>query len=213
MENVDKLVQLITDRLLENLQHAPTNKSVLLIGGTSKNVDALEKAGYVLVDDLQLTTEYIVVESIQTDSLLRIASLCPTTQEESALVKGLLQGKAVYVLNSALQLEAYKKTATPLLFKELLNQKQKLEKYGVKFCDNVDFIASTEPVTPHNQVDVSSSQQVVKSDKKSKLITEAKLKDLNLREGDVFVAAKGTIVTSLAKDYLKRHKITLQNEK
>lgn len=213
MENVDKLVQLITDRLLENLQHAPTNKSVLLIGGTTQTADMFEQAGYALVDDLQLTTEYIVVESIQIDSLLRVASLCPTTTQESALVKGLLQGKAVYVLNSTVQLDAYRKTAAPLLFKELLHQKQKLEKYGVTFCDQIDFIVQNNSVSVEKEQAVKSTQHVVKADKKSKLITEAKLRDLNLSSGDVFVAPKGTIVTSLAKDYLKRHKITLQNEK
>lgn len=212
MENVDKLVQLITDRLLENMQHAPTNKSVLLIGGTKQTADLFEQAGYALVEELQLTTEYIVVESVQIDSLLRVAALCPTTEQESALVKGLLQGKAVYVLNSTVQLETYRKTATPLLFKELLNQKQKLEKYGVTFCDQVDFIAQKCSATVEVE-QIVKSNQVVKADKKSKLITEAKLRDLNLSQGDVFVATKGTIVTSLAKDYLKRHKITLQHEK
>lgn len=210
MDNVDKLVQLITDRLLENLHHTP--KSVLLIGGSKATVDLAEQAGYTVVDTLQLNTEYIVVETSQIDALLRVASLCPTTPEESIIVSGLLQGKHVCILNSALQVEEYKKTATPLLYRELLNQKQKLEKYGAKFCDTLEFSAVSKEVSVSSGT-VINKGKVVKSDKKSKLITEAKLRELDLGEGDVFVAPKGVIVTSLAKDYLKRRKISLENEK
>ncbi|MBS4750690.1 ethanolamine utilization protein [Granulicatella sp. zg-ZJ] len=209
MENLDKLVQLITDRLLENLQNEPEKESILLIGKDSTRL-ALEKAGYDLVDCNSDVVDLVVVDDLSLDAFLRVASLCPTSEKESALLKHLLNGKKAFVSKEAFNVENYKGSASSLLYRQLVQQKEKLEKYGVTFYQDENLLNCLSK-TDNRQVvrETVTKRSETSGNTKTKLITEKRFKELGLTEGDVFHIEKGMIVTALAKDYAKRHKIIL----
>lgn len=221
MENLDQLVQMITDRLLENFQNKPVEKTVLLVGKES-TAEQLKEAGYNVVTDVtSILVDAIVIDHLSVDSFLRVASLCPTTDVETTILNNLLEGKKVYALSSLFDVERYKKLATQTLYRELLQQKNKLEKYGLKFFNSENLLNILGTVESKSKVidkvfDATTHKEIVpkrassNNAPKTKLITESKLKEMGLSEGDVFVVEKGMIVTALAKDYLKRHKITMQ---
>lgn len=221
MENLDQLVQMITDRLLENFQNKPVEKTVLLVGKES-TAEQLKEAGYNVVTDVtSILVDAIVIDHLSVDSFLRVASLCPTTDVETTVLNNLLEGKKVYALSSLFDVERYKRLATQTLYRELLQQKNKLEKYGLKFFNSENLLNILGTVESKSKVidkvfDATTHKEIVpkrassNNAPKTKLITESKLKEMGLSEGDVFVVEKGMIVTALAKDYLKRHKITMQ---
>lgn len=221
MENLDQLVHMITDRLLENFQNKPVEKTVLLVGKES-TAEQLKEAGYNVVTDVtSILVDAIVIDHLSVDSFLRVASLCPTTDVETTVLNNLLEGKKVYALSSLFDVERYKKLATQTLYRELLQQKNKLEKYGLKFFNSenlLNILGTTESKSKviDKVFDATTHKEIVpkrassNNAPKTKLITESKLKEMGLSEGDVFVVEKGMIVTALAKDYLKRHKITMQ---
>lgn len=221
MENLDQLVQMITDRLLENFQNKPVEKTVLLVGKES-TAEQLKEAGYNVVTDVtSILVDAIVIDHLSVDSFLRVASLCPTTDVETTILNNLLEGKKVYALSSLFDVERYKKLATQTLYRELLQQKNKLEKYGLKFFNSENLLNILGTVESKSKLidkvfDATTHKEIVpkrassNNAPKTKLITESKLKEMGLSEGDVFVVEKGMIVTALAKDYLKRHKITMQ---
>jgi len=75
MENLDHLVDLITDRLMEKLKQKPQKPSVYVIGG-DKIPDLLEGEGFQVVKD-SCTAEIVVVESLGFDAFLRLSFLFP----------------------------------------------------------------------------------------------------------------------------------------
>lgn len=211
MENLDKLVQLITDRLLENLQDGPNETSVYLIGKDRTDALLVEN-GYRLVKHAECA-DVVVVDCLALDAFLRIASLCPANEVESNVLTSLLDGKPVYVSLETFNVEQYKHSARSRLYRELVEQKAKLEKYGVQFYRENQLlnllgacVAEKEAFVPQ-QPEKKSINQPQQS--KTNLVTEAKLRAMGLAEGDSFVIEKGMIVTALAKDYLKRHKIRI----
>ncbi|MGT2785055.1 hypothetical protein [Streptococcus merionis] len=209
MENIDKLVQLITDRLLENLQHQPNETSVFLIGKESTR-EYLASHGCRVTQE-HTSADFVVVDDLALDAFLRVASLCPADAKESSLLTSLLEGKKVLISLEAFNIEQYKQSAKSLLYRELLAQKAKLEKYGATFYSETQLLSLLEAKEATKDVVATHQSTPVSQSSKSKLITESKLRAMQLSEGDTFTLEKGMIVTALAKDYLKRHKIRIVN--
>ena len=215
MENLDKIVDLITDRLMDKLQVESYKSSVFVIGAFD-TPDILDREGYQVVKNSS-SADIILVESIGFDAMLRIASLCPLTADEAVVIKSLLKGKKVLVLNESFAFHQYKQTSKALLFQDLQEQYQKLIRYGVQFYKKEELVSileeSTESTGGENNKpvqDVTKNSSTPKTVEKVGLLTEKKLIEMNLSDNDSIRLKKGMIVTALAKDYLKRHNINIE---
>ena len=212
MENLDKIVDLITDHLMDKLQVESDKSSVFVIGAFD-TPDILEREGYQVVKNSS-SADIILVESIGFDAILRIASLCPLTADEAVVIKSLLKGKKVLVLNESFDFHQYKQTSKGLLFQDLQEQYEKLIRYGVQFYKKEELIAILEESTSgeNNKPahDVPKNSSTPKTVEKVGLLTEKKLIEMNLSDNDSIRLKKGMIVTALAKDYLKRHNINIE---
>ncbi|MBP2621321.1 ethanolamine utilization protein [Streptococcus panodentis] len=204
MENIDKLVQLITDRLLENLQQASQAKRIYLLGQES-TASLLLSEGYQLTQDAE-EADCLLAENLSLDAYLRIASLCPINEAETLLLSALLAGKEVLAPLESFRVNQYKQSAKALLYRELQQQKAKLERYGLCFYEKDRLLAVLAPSQEKQQAAASACSGPAA---KTRLITEGRLKEMGLRQGDEFRMDKGMIVTALARDYLKRHKIRI----
>ncbi|MDB8650005.1 ethanolamine utilization protein [Streptococcus australis] len=212
MENLDKIVDLITDRLMDKLQVESYKSSVFVIGAFD-TPDILDREGYQVVKNSS-SADIILVESIGFDAMLRIASLCPLTEEEAVVIKSLLKGKKVLVLNESFDFHQFKQTSKALLFQDLQEQYEKLIRYGVQFYKKEELVSILEESTGgenHKPVqDESKNTSTPKKVEKVGLLTEKKLIEMNLSDNDSIRLKKGMIVTALAKDYLKRHNINIE---
>lgn len=212
MENLDKIVDLITDRLMDKLQVESYKSSVFVIGAFD-TPDILEREGYQVVKNSS-SADIILVESIGFDAMLRIASLCPLTADEAVVIKSLLKGKKVLVLNESFDFHQYKQTSKALLFQDLQEQYEKLIRYGVQFYKKEELVSILEETTGgENNMpvqEVTKNSSTPKTVEKVGLLTEKKLIEMNLSDNDSIRLKKGMIVTALAKDYLKRHNINIE---
>ena len=213
MENLDHLVDLITDRLMEKLKQKPQKPSVYVIGG-DKIPDLLEREGFQVVKD-SCTAEIVVVESLGFDAFLRLSSLCPLAVEEAVILKSLLKGKKVLVSDSAFAIQQYKQSSKVHLYQELQGQREKLIRYGLQFYKEGQLLALLEndqAEEPRLEVKRAVTEEVspkTKTPSKTVLLTEKKLREMGLPENGSFKIEKGMIVTALARDYLKRQKIEI----
>lgn len=212
MENLDKIVDLITDRLMDKLQVESYKSSVFVIGAFD-TPDILDREGYQVVKNSS-SADIILVESIGFDAMLRIASLCPLTEDEAVVIKSLLKGKKVLVLNELFDFHQFKQTSKALLFQDLQEQYEKLIRYGVQFYKKEELVSILEESTggENNKSvqEVSKNSSTPKTVEKVGLLTEKKLIEMNLSDNDSIRLKKGMIVTALAKDYLKRHNINIE---
>ncbi|MCY7040874.1 ethanolamine utilization protein [Streptococcus sanguinis] len=213
MENLDRLVDLITDRLMEKLKQKPQKPSVYVIGG-DKIPDLLEGAGFQVVRD-SWAAEIIVVEALDFDAFLRLSSLCPIEAEEAVILKSLLKGKKVLVSDSAFAIQQYKQSSKVHLYQELQGQREKLIRYGLQFYKEGQLLAllesnhAEEPRPAEKRAVTEEVSQKAKAPSKTVLLTEKKLREMGLPENGSFKIEKGMIVTALARDYLKRQKIEI----
>lgn len=212
MENLDKIVDLITDRLMDKIQ-VETHKASVFVIGAFDIPEIVSKEGYQVVKQSS-SADIILVESIGFDAMMRIASLCPLNADEAVVIKSLLKGKKVLVPVESFDFHQFKQTSKALLFQDLQEQYEKLLRYGVQFYKKEELLSLLEESTcgennkPLNDVTKNETQQ--KSVEKVGLLTEKKLIEMNLSDHDRIRIKKGMIVTALAKDYLKRHNIIIE---
>ena len=210
MENLDHLVDLITDRLMEKLKKKPQKPSVYVIGG-DKIPDLLEGEGFQVVKD-SCTAEIVVVESLGFDAFLRLSSLCPLAVEEAVILKSLLKGKKVLVSDRAFAIQQYKQSSKVYLYQEL---RETRVRYGLQFYKEGQLLALLEndqAEEPRPEVKRAVAEEVsskTKAPGKPVLLTEKRLREMGLPESGSFKIEKGMIVTALARDYLKRQKIEI----
>ncbi|HEP1815119.1 TPA: ethanolamine utilization protein [Streptococcus suis] len=204
MDNLEFLVQEITNRLLDRLNSSSHQISLYLIG--DKSVGGFLDGEYRIVEGID-EAEHIIANGLSLDSLLRISQLCPNSSEEMEVVTSLLAGRKVLVSKESFAIDCYKQSAKNLLFQELLQRKLKLEQYGVQFYSQKDLPA----LLKQEHIEVQSIHQTPEKNvsKKVKLITESRLRALELEDDGVFHVEKGTIITALARDYLNRRRITI----
>lgn len=203
MNQIEFLVQEITNRLLEHLKNSPKQVGLYLIGDKDK---APLASDYVLVERAE-EAEYILVPRFSLDSFLRIANLCPHGPDEVEIVDCLLAGRQVFISNEELQLEGYRQSARNALYQDLLQKKAKLEQYGVQFYAQDELPSLLKAENAGSQKPTQAP--VNKTPVKPKLLTESKLRALDLEDDGFLQLEKGTIVTALARDYLNRRRITI----
>lgn len=203
MDNLEFLVQEITNRLLNRLKESSPKQTIYIIGDRSKHINLYE---FEVIDSAEVA-EKIFANGLTTDSLLRIANLCPLSSDEKEVIDNLLAGRTVFIPNEDLNLEHYKQCSKALLYKELLDKKHKLEQFGVQFYS----LGTLPNGIKHNKETFQPFEKTVekKVSKKAKLLTESKLRSLDLEDDSEFHVEKGTIITALARDYLNRRRITI----
>lgn len=198
MDNIETVVQKITDMIIQRLQKEEYRKTVVFLGKEYSSIRTYyENRGYEIapVKD-KSDTDIIIVTELTILNMNRIAQGLPQTEDEVIIFQHLLNGKKVFFLEEGMELYASQHVAPRALLQVLENYKNQLVRYG----------ASILPLKHFEKIGGAINQEVNdKADKcdRKELLTVAKVRKLNLHAGDIFETDKNIIVTALARDYLR----------
>lgn len=198
MDNIEIVVQKITDIIIQRLQKEEHRKTVVFIGKEYSSIRTYyEKRNYKIASVKDKSdTDIIIVTELTILNMNRIALGLPQTEDEVMIFQHFLNGKKVFFLEEGMELHASQHVAPRALLQVLENYKNQLVRYG----------ASILPLKHFEKINGAINQEVNdkanKSDRKE-LLTVAKVRKLNLHAGDIFETDKNIIVTALARDYLR----------
>ncbi len=198
MDNIETVVQKITDMIIQRLQKEEHRKTVVFLGKEYSSIRTYyENRGYEIapVKD-ESDTDIIIVTELTILNMNRIAQGLPQTEDEVIIFQHLLNGKKVLFLEEGMELHASQHAVPRALLQVLENYKNQLVRYG----------ASILPLKHFEKIGGAINQEVNdKADKcdRKELLTVAKVRKLNLHAGDIFETDKNIIVTALARDYLR----------
>ena len=198
MDNVEILVQKITDIIIQRLQKEESRGTVTFLGKEYLSIRTYyEKRGYEIVSVKdKFNTDIVIVTELSILNMNRIAQGLPQTEDEVTIWERLLNKKDVIFLEDGMEIQASQHVVPRALLQVLVNYKNQLVRYG----------ASIFPLKNFEERDQTINKEVKdvihKSDKKE-LLTIAKVRKLNLQAGDIFEADKNTIITALARDYMR----------
>ena len=200
MDNIEKVVQKITDIIIQRLQKEEPRKTVTFLGKEYSSIRIYyEKRGYEIASGKdKLDTEIVIVTELSILNMNRIALGLPQTEDEVIIFQRLLSKKDVIILEEGMELKESHHVASRVLLQVLENYKNQLVRYGASILPLMNF----EKINETNNKELELKAGVLKSDKKE-LLTIEKVRKLNLQSGDIFETDKNIIVTALARDYMR----------
>lgn len=198
MDNIEILVQKITDIIIQRLQKEEPRGTVTFLGKEYTSIRTYyEKRGYEIVSVKDKSdTDIVIVTELSILNMNRIALGLPQTEDEVIIWERLLNKKEAIFLEEGMELQTSRHVAPRALLQVLENHKNQLVRYGASILPLKNFEKINETINKEVK-DV-----IHKSDKKE-LLTIAKVRKLNLQAGDIFEADKNTIITALARDYMR----------
>ncbi len=198
MDNVEILVQKITDIIIQRLQKEEPRKTVTFLGKEYLSIRTYyEKRGYQIVSVKdKFDADIVIVTELYILNMNRIALGLPQTEGEVIIFQRLLNNKDVIFLEEGMEFKSSKHVAPRALLQVLENHKNQLVRYGASILPLKNFEKVNETINK------GVKEGIRKSDKKE-LLTIAKVRKLNLQAGDIFEADKNIIITALARDYMR----------
>lgn len=198
MDNIEMVVQKITDIIMQRLQKEEAKKTVTFLGKEYSSIRIYyEKKGYEIVSVKdKYDTDIVIVTELSILNMNRIALGLPQTEDEVIIFERLLNNKDVVFLEEGIELQGIKHVTSRALLQVLENYKNQLVKYGASILALKKFEKINETIN-------KEVKDVVNKVDKKELLTLAKVRKLDLQAGDIYEVNKNIIVTALARDYMR----------
>ncbi|MGL5677895.1 MAG: hypothetical protein ACRDDX_15965 [Cellulosilyticaceae bacterium] len=213
---IDEIVEELYRKLKEDKVVHPLKKKMIWIGQKEEGLnDALTQCYEIVDGPLEHEAyECIVVAELTLDRLASLAQGLAQNEEEKCILKALLQGKKVYVLEDGIEYRKYKKTSHKALYTLYSDYENKIKQYGIELIGHASDILLADTKEPSKEPDVEESEERSVSGEidftHKRLLLETDLMRAHIPVyGTVLVGKKG-IVTPLAEDFIRTHKLKIK---
>ncbi|KPI53721.1 ethanolamine utilization protein [Clostridioides difficile] len=238
--NYDNLVDLIMEEIYKKI-----NSNELKISNKPKAVIVFEQDNNkfnLLKDEFEIVEfdksikecEIVIVSRLCMRGLSNLALGNSTSEEERFILKMIMKGKKVYVLDEGIEYKKYKDTAPKALYKKFMYFEDEICKFGVEIIKDLNTITknklsiksevsssidSKKENTKALNKDMESLNNVesIKIDtefsldlRNKKLISEADLRKPTINGVKNILVNKKSIITPLAVDFMRIHHLKLK---
>ena len=199
MKNIDQLVEKVVARVLAELSRQVKNK-IKVIG----TLDAEKKALLTALPESRIwegslaEADLLLISELSLGRMARIANGVPNCLEEEEILLHFLTGKKALLIKEGIEFYGYRQTATYALRKKYEEFELQWHRFGTE-------IVSMEEGRVALPKELYRQNAVAEGEKK--VLTERKVKELNLTSGSQLRLQTDEILTALAKDYLREKNI------
>lgn len=167
--------------------------------------------------------DVVVISSLCLRGLANLALGSSISSEERFILKAIMMGKKVYVIESGIEYKKYINTAPVELYKKYISFERELRMYGVQIIASVEEILfekqtsaiaanviETTTINEENKVKNTEVLENVVELRNKKLISEADLRRPEIRGAQKIVINKKTKITPLAADYIRTNNLKVE---
>lgn len=194
MRDFETLVQLVTDRIMSQLDdsiESSSTKRIYVMGHTtSELLSYFQKLDYSVTSTSQ-TADAICISELSLGTLSRVALMMPDTSEEQLLLDFLMAKKPVIVVKNQVEYSQGLKTCSYAMKKRILAFEEEWTRFGVDF------------------IKIDATMKTKETSVKTKLLSVSNIEKAGIKTGEQVIISEGTLVTPLAKDYLREQQIEL----
>lgn len=223
----DKLIEFIVDEIYKKLENQGVKennylpKCVLMWERDEEKYKFLNDKFKVLNYNKDIKDcDALVISRLCLRGLCNLAMGNSVSDEERFILKMIMSGKKVYVMEDGLEYKRYKQTAPKTLYNKYLNFEKEIKSYGVEIINNpksilneTKVIYKEEYVKENKEMNVAVNLNENTLDLRSKkLISESDLRKPQINGIDKILLGKRSIITPLANDFIRIHNLKLDKE-
>lgn len=223
----DKLIEFIVDEIYKKLENQDVKENndlpecVLMWERDEEKYKFLDDKFKVLNYNKDIKDcDILVISRLCLRGLCNLAMGNSVSDEERFILKMIMSGKKVYVMEDGLEYKRYKHTAPKTLYNKYLNFEKEIKSYGVEIINNPKSILNEtkviykEEYTKDNKeikINVNLTENTLDLRSK-KLISESDLRKPQINGIDRILLGKKSIITPLANDFIRIHNLKLDKE-
>lgn len=209
----EKIVSQVYQELEKRLMlEKESNKKRLAVVGefASEEYSSLREVFQIVPYSQAMDSHFpdcVIIEQLPLAMMGNLATGCGTQKDEEWILRILLEGKKVYLLEKGLIYKRYKKTAFKPLYNLYTRYEDKLIQYGFAI------IAQPTDILYTGIDGESRISAVVKEETDflgKKLLLESDLQKRQVRGQSEIRISKDCIITPLAEDYIKYRNLTVK---
>ncbi|MCU9814455.1 TIGR02536 family ethanolamine utilization protein [Paraclostridium sp. AKS73] len=223
----DKLIEFIVDEIYKKLENQAIKdnndlpKCVLMWERDEEKYKFLNDKFKVLNYNKDIKDcDVLVISRLCLRGLCNLAMGNSVSDEERFILKMIMSGKKVYVMEDGLEYKRYKQTAPKTLYNKYLNFEKEIKSYGVEIINNPKSILNEtkvnykeEYVKDNTEIKVNVNLTENTLDLRSKkLISESDLRKPQINGIDKILLGKRSLVTPLANDFIRIHNLKVDKE-
>ena len=217
----DNLVNIIVEELYKKLKETPSNdtrkKAVVL----EKNIDKYYK---MLGNEYEIVSysenikdcDVVIVPTLCLKGMGNLANLTCSTKEEHFIIKMLMKGKKIYILEEGMYYKKYKNTAPKQLYSKYLEFERQLINYGIEILGSSlnNTYTLQDNIYTDNKLDNAPKRVANKTAEitNKKLISESDIRRQYITGSNVIVIDSKSIITPLARDFIRLNHIEIMRK-
>ncbi|RDC51183.1 ethanolamine utilization protein [Acinetobacter sp. RIT592] len=223
----DKLIEFIVDEIYKKLENQGVKenndlpKCVLMWERDEDKYKFLNDKFKVLNYNKDIKDcDVLVISRLCLRGLCNLAMGNSVSDEERFILKMIMSGKKVYVMEDGLEYKRYKQTEPKTLYNKYLNFEKEIKSYGVEIINNpksilnevkINYKAEYAKDNTEIKVNVNLTENTLDLRSK-KLISESDLRKPQINGIDKILLGKKSIITPLANDFIRIHNLKLDKE-
>lgn len=229
--NYDNLVNLIVEEIYkkinctDKLEITNKPKAVLIYENNKERFNFLKENFDVVSFEKDIRDcEIIIVSKLCMRGICNLALGNSVSDEERFILKMLMKGKKVYVLDEGIEYKRYKETAPKALYNKYLSYEDEILKFGVEVVKDLNSITSKAKINTNKVENLSLNildkktlreKEIIDDEisldlRTKKLISESDLRKPMVNGIKNVVVSKKSIITPLATDFMRIHHLKLK---
>ena len=223
----DKLIEFIVDEIYKKLENQDVKvnnnlpKCVLMWERDEEKYKFLNDKFKVLNFNKDIKDcDVLVISRLCLRGLCNLAMGNSVSDEERFILKMIMSGKKVYVMEDGLEYKRYKQTAPKTLYNKYLNFEKEIKSYGVEIINNPKSILNETKVIYKEEYTKENKEMSIAVNlnentldlRSKKLISESDLRKPQINGIDKILLGKRSIITPLANDFIRIHNLKLDKE-
>ena len=201
---IEEVIRELKRKIGQDFMKKDTGRSAMVLGVLPQSEEKALKAAYQIVpfSEAESCDIYVLAQlpiKLMADLVLGIPSEPPA----ACILRALLEGKRVYLLESGLEYRRYKETAYKTLYHLYQEYEAAVKRYGIELISYTSEIAKENRIKPRPEaedfVDLSSLR----------LLRESDLIKVRGTGSITVLLGQNTIITPLARDYIANHNLAV----
>ncbi len=201
---IEEVIRELKRKIGQDFMKKDTGRSAMVLGVLPQSEEKALKAAYQIVpfSESESCDIYVLAQlpiKLMADLVLGI----PSEPQAACILRALLEGKRVYLLESGLEYRRYKETAYKTLYHLYQEYEAAVKRYGIELISYTSEIAKENRIKPRPEaedfVDLSSLR----------LLRESDLIKVRGTGSITVLLGQNTIITPLARDYIANHNLAV----